>query len=64
VTLVLANVVLNALPNLPKLEPLRDRGLATLMALVLWGVAVALLWKRSRTAQARQDAESLGRAAA
>lgn len=44
--LLFANVLVNLLPNLPGLEVLRDLGITTYMALLLWGLAVFLLWKR------------------
>jgi hypothetical protein len=62
---LLANVVVNALPNLPKLELLRDRALAGYMGLALWAVAVIVLWLRpAEGTGARQQQPEAGRAAA
>jgi hypothetical protein len=40
-----ANVAANTLPNLPGMLVLRDGGLATAAALLLWGTGVVLLWR-------------------
>jgi alpha-1,2-mannosyltransferase len=45
------NILANTLPNLQGLEMFRDLGIATYMALLLWGVAVVLLRKRMATAE-------------
>jgi hypothetical protein len=43
-----AFLVANVLGQFPGLEVLRDGGLATYGGLLLWGVGVAVLWKRPR----------------
>jgi hypothetical protein len=45
------NIVGDALPNLPMFEALRQRGFSTYPALMLWSVALILLWRRSRAGQ-------------
>jgi len=42
------NVAGNILSNLPGCESLRDRGFATLPALMLWAAALMMLWRASR----------------
>jgi alpha-1,2-mannosyltransferase len=40
--------IANLLPQIPGLEPVRDGGLATYAALLLWVTAGIVLWRRSR----------------
>lgn len=42
-----ANLVINVLPNLPSLRPLRDMGFALYGGLLLWGSAIVVLRRRS-----------------
>ena len=46
--MVAAYGLANALPQLPGLQPLRDLGLATSAALVLWLSGGVVLWRRGR----------------
>jgi hypothetical protein len=39
------NLAANVLPNLPGMQAVRDGGLATAGALLLWGTGLALVWK-------------------
>jgi alpha-1,2-mannosyltransferase len=48
VALLWANLILNALPQFPRLEMTRDLGLATYAALLLWGAGCVALWRRTR----------------
>lgn len=47
--LLAAHVVVTVLPRIPGLEVLRDIGLAMYAALVLWTVACAVVWRRTRS---------------
>ena len=44
--MLIANVLVTMLPNFPGLEVLRDLGITMYMGLLLWGLAVVVLWKR------------------
>jgi hypothetical protein len=63
--LLVANVIANALPNLPGLEVLRDIGLAMYAALALWATACWSLWRQRRRARSdsMSNAEPTGMAA-
>jgi hypothetical protein len=48
-----ANLITNILPQFPVFQVLRDTGLAMYGSLLLWGVGVVVLWKRSRPRMAQ-----------
>jgi hypothetical protein len=58
--LLTVNVIANTLPHLPVLEVLRDRCLTAYMALVLWGVAVVVLWRRPQAVATEKMPASAG----
>ena len=45
----------NIVPHLPKFQLLRDCGLATYAALLLWLAGLVILWSRGRSASALPD---------
>ena len=48
------NVVANVLPRLPGMEFFRDTGIATIAALLIWGMACVMLL-RNRSSKVRSD---------
>jgi hypothetical protein len=42
------NIIGNIVPNLPGCEALRERGFATIPALILWATALVILWRSAR----------------
>jgi len=54
-SLVILNGLANILPHLPGLEVLRDLGLVTYTALLLWFAGLALLWHGSKRVEPLSD---------
>jgi hypothetical protein len=46
---VAVHLIGNALPHIPGLQPLRDCGLATYAALLLWLAGIVILWRSGRS---------------
>jgi hypothetical protein len=47
-TVGVLNLLANVLPNLPGMQAVRDGGLATAGALLLWGAGLAVVWRTAR----------------
>jgi hypothetical protein len=54
VLLLLANVTLALLPNLPGLEGVRGVGMALYPALVLWGAGCFLMWREWKRSEPKE----------
>jgi hypothetical protein len=64
ILLFAVNIVGNIVPNLPGCEALRERGFATIPALILWATALVSLWSSRRQAAPAEINLSSGRLAA